>query len=103
MVITDASDAAVDAILEQEFGNGLQPIAFASRRLNSAEIRYNAYERELLSIVWAPAQWKHYFRGPHSIVIQVDHVPLGHLPNQASVNARIWKWINLMQGYDLEI
>ena len=24
-------------------------------------------------------------------------------PNQASVNARIWKWINVMQGYNLEI
>ena len=37
------------------------------------------------------------------LVIQTDHAPLRHLPNQASVNARIWKWINVMQGYNLEI
>ena len=103
VVTTDASDAAVGAILEQDFGNGLQPIAFASRKLNNAEMRYSAYERELLGIVWAIAQWKHYFRGLHSVVIQTDHAPLRHLPNQASVNARVWKWINIMQGYDLEI
>ena len=103
VVTTDASDAAVGAILEQDFGNGLQPIAFASRKLNNAEMRYSAYERELLGIVWAIAQWKHYFRGLHSVVIQTDHAPLRHLPNQASVNTRVWKWINIMQGYNLEI
>ena len=103
VVTTDASDAAVGAILEQDFGNGLQPVAFASRKLNGAEMRYSAYERELLGIVWALAQWKHYFRGLHSVVIQTDHAPLRHLPNQASVNVRIWKWINIMQGYNLEI
>ena len=103
VVTTDASDAAVGAILEQDFGNGLQPVAFASRKLNDAEMRYSAYEQELLGIVWALAQWKHYCRGPHSVVIQMDHAPLRHLLNQASVNARIWKWINIMQGYNLEI
>ena len=103
VVTTDASDAAVGAILEQDFGNGLQPIAFASKKLNNAEMRYSAYERELLGIVWAIAQWKHYFRGLHSVVIQTDHAPLRHLPNQASVNTRVWKWINIMQGYNLEI
>ena len=103
VVTTDASDAAVGAILEQDFGNGLQPVAFASRKLNDAEMRYSASERELLGIVWALAQWKHYCQGPHSAIIQTDHAPLRHLPNQASVNARIWKWINVMQGYNLEI
>ena len=103
VVTTDASDAAVGAILEQDFGNGLQPVAFASRKLNDAEMRYSAYERELLGIVWALAQWKHYCRGPHSVIIQTDHAPLRHLPNQASVNTRVWKWINVMQGYNLEI
>ena len=103
VVTTDASDAAVGAILEQDFGNGLQPVAFASRKLNGAEMRYSAYERELLGIVWAIAQWKHYCQGPHPVIIQTDHAPLRHLPNQASVNSRVWKWINILQGYNLEI
>ena len=66
-------------------------------------MRYSAYERELLGIVWALAQWKHYCRGPHAVIIQMDHAPLRHLPNQASVNSRIWKWISILQGYNLEI
>ena len=37
------------------------------------------------------------------MAIQRDHAPLRHLPNQASINARAWKWINMLQGYNLEI
>ena len=61
VIMTDASDVAIWAILEQDFGSGLQPIAFSSRKLNPTEIRYSAYERELLGIVWTIGQSKHYF------------------------------------------
>lgn len=103
VLTTDASSAAVGAILEQDQGKGLRPVAFASRKLNNAESRYSAYERELLGIVWAIAQWRHYFHNTHPIVVQTDHAPLRHLPNQASVNSRIWKWMNILQGYNLDM
>ena len=103
VVTTDASDVAVGAILEQDFGSGLQPVAFASRKLNSTEICYSAYEWELLGIVWAISQWKHYFQGPHPIIIQTDHASLRHLPNQTFVNSRVWRWLLILQGYNLEI
>ena len=103
VVTTDASDVAIGAILQQDTGMGLQPIAYASRKLQQAEVRYSAYERELLGIVWALGQWKHYFQGPYPIVIQTDHAPLRHLPNQASINSRIWKWLSILQGYDVDI
>ena len=60
VVTTDASDATDGAILEQDFRNVLQLVAFASRNLNGAEMQYSAQERELPGIVWALAQWKHY-------------------------------------------
>ena len=97
------SDVFVGAILEQNFGYGLHPIAFASRKLNKAEIRYSAYERELLGIVWALRQWRHYFQSPHSIVVRTDHSALRHLTSQAAVNTRVWKCLVIMQGYDLDI
>ena len=55
VITTDASNAAVGVILEQDKGKGLRPVAFASRKLNHAESRYSTYERELLGIVWAIA------------------------------------------------
>ena len=98
VITLDEINVAVGAILEQNFGSGPQPIAFASRKLNATEIRYSAYEREMLGIVWALGQWKHYFQRPHPIIIRTDHAPLRHLPNQTSVNSRVWRWISILQG-----
>ena len=102
VVTTDASLVSVGAILEQDFGQGLQPVAYESRKLNPAETRYSAYERELLGIVWAIGKWRHYLEGRHFIV-QTDHSSLKHLPNQPSVSRRIWKWVSILQGYDVDI
>ena len=60
-VVMDASNVAIGAILEQGFGSGHQPIVFSNQKPNVTEIRYSASERELLGIVWAIGQWKHYF------------------------------------------
>ena len=43
VVMTNASDVAIGGILEQDFGSGLQPIAFLSRKLNATKIHYSAY------------------------------------------------------------
>ena len=51
----------------------------------------------------AIGQWKHYFQGPHPIIIQTDHAPLRHLPNQASMNSRIWKWLSILRSYNVDI
>ena len=77
-------------------------MAYESQKLNRAETRYSAYERELLGIIWAIGKWRHYFEG-RNFIVQTDHSSLRHLPNQPSVNRRIWKWISILQGYDMEI
>lgn len=35
--------------------------------------------------------------------MRTGHSPLRYLPNQNSVNTRIWKRLSIMQGYNLEI
>ena len=102
VVTTDASEVSVGAILQQNFGKGLQPICYDSRKLNPAECRYSAYERELLDIVWAVGKWRHYLAGAH-FTIQTDHDSLKNLPNQPAVNRRVWKWVQVLQGYDCDI
>ena len=98
-VTTDASEVSVGAILQQDFGSGLQPISYESRKLKPAETRYSAYERELLGITWAVGKWRHYLASRH-FTIQTDHDSLKNLPNQPAVNRRIWKWVQVLQGYD---
>ena len=52
-VVTDASDYALGAILLQDVGNGWQPIAFESRKLQPAELRRSVYEKEMLAVLHA--------------------------------------------------
>ena len=94
-VTTDASEVLVGAILQQDFGSGLQPICYESHKLNPAETRYGAYERELLGITWAVGKWRHYLANRH-FTIQTDHNSLKNLPNQPAVNRRIWKWVQVL-------
>ncbi|KAL1115008.1 hypothetical protein AAG570_007831 [Ranatra chinensis] len=60
MVTTDASQVALGAVLSQLDHLGDRPVAFASRKLTSAESRYSAIERELLGVVWAVEYFRPY-------------------------------------------
>ncbi|CAI7881187.1 unnamed protein product [Closterium sp. NIES-53] len=51
-VVTD-DDIAIGAVLLQDFGNGLQPIAYESRKRHPPEKNYPIHDREMLAIVHA--------------------------------------------------
>jgi hypothetical protein len=50
VLVTDASDLAVSAILHQRLGEGLAPISYYSRLLTAAEKGYSMYEKECLAV-----------------------------------------------------
>ena len=52
-LITDASDFAVGAILLQDQGKGLQPVAYGSHKLQAAELNYPTLDKEWLAGVRA--------------------------------------------------
>ena len=74
-VETDASKFAVGAILSQQFEDGLwHPIAFWSRKMIPAETNYEVHDQELLAIVAAFKQWRHYVEGSQlPIEVLTDH------------------------------
>jgi hypothetical protein len=58
---TDVSKFAIAAILSQFQEEGQwRPVAFWSRKLILAETRYEIHNQELLAIVAAFKQWRHY-------------------------------------------
>ncbi|CAK9804112.1 Transposon Tf2-11 polyprotein [Anthophora plagiata] len=71
----DASDFTVGAVLQQRIDNDWQPLAFFSKKLGSAEKKYSAYDRELLSIYLAIKHFKHMIEGRH-FTIFTDHKPI---------------------------
>ena len=99
---TDASDYAVGAILTQDQGNGQQPVAYESRKLNPAELNYATHEKELLAIVHALRVWRHYLDA-QDFVIHTDHAPLRYLQTQPQLSKRQARWMELLQEFKFEI
>ncbi|CAI7761096.1 unnamed protein product [Closterium sp. NIES-54] len=62
-LVSDASDIAVGVVLFQDFGKGLQPIAYESRKLHPPERNYSIHDREMLAILHAFKVWRCYLTG----------------------------------------
>ena len=79
VIETDASDFALGAILSQFLDKRLHPVAFHSRKLNSAQRHYEIHDKELLAILEAFMEWKHYLYGADKpITVYTDHQNLPH-------------------------
>jgi RNase H-like domain found in reverse transcriptase len=77
-------------------------VAFASRKLSSAEKNYPVHERELLAIVYALKEWRPYLHGSR-FVIKTDHYPFRYLDTQSNLSKRQRRWMETLQEYDYEI
>ena len=73
--MTDASDVAVGAVLQQLIDNQWCPVAFFSTKLKPAETRYSTFDRELLAIYLAIKHFRHFVEGRQFHVL-ADHKPL---------------------------
>lgn len=102
VVHTDASGFAVGAVLQQDQGKGLQPIAFLSKKMADAETRYPVHEQELLAIVQALTAWRHYLHGG-KFTVRTDHKSLQFFQTQPMLSGRQARWKLLLANYDFDI
>ena len=86
-VYTDASDSQLGAVISQNSW----PIAFYSRKLNSAQRNYTTMEKELLSIIETSQQYRHILLSNHCN-FYCDHKNLG-FDNFKSERVRRWRAI----------
>jgi transposase InsO family protein len=71
----DASDVAVGAVLEQQVHGARQPLAFFSRQLRPPELKYSAFDKELLALYLAIRHFRDMLEG-RSFTAYTDHKPL---------------------------
>ena len=102
---TDSSDRALGVVASQRGDDGiLYPIAFYSRKLNSAELNYEIYDKEMLAIVETMDKWRHYFEGlGHKTVIITDHKNLLWFTETKVYNRRQVRWAEKMSRFDFVI
>ncbi|GJP52084.1 hypothetical protein CLOM_g11187 [Closterium sp. NIES-68] len=96
-IITDASDIAIGAVLVQDFGNGLQPIVYKSRKMQSAERNYPVHDKEMLAIVHAFKIWRCYLTGA-DVTVRTDHKSLQYLRAQPNLNPWQIRWLDYLES-----
>ena len=74
-IMSDASDVAVGAVLQQWVDGQWHPIAYFSRKLTPPETRYSTFDRELLAVYLSIRQFRHMVEGREFSVF-TDHKPL---------------------------
>ena len=99
----DACQYAIGATLQQDHGNGLQPVAFMSRKLKDAEKNYDTREKECLSLVRACEHWRQYLHSDLPFKLMTDHDSLKYLKTMPEMKGRIARWVEKMSEYDFTI
>ena len=97
-VHTDASDFAIGDVLMQEG----HPIAYESRKLNEAEQRYSAHEKEMTAVVHCLRTWRHYLLGAH-FVVKTDNVATTCFQSQKKLSAKQARWQDYLAEFDFTL
>ncbi|XP_045764373.1 uncharacterized protein LOC123869707 [Maniola jurtina] len=74
-IVTDASDSAIGAVLQQKKNGVWQPLAFYSHKLSSAQRKYSPYDREMLAVYEAIKYFRHMVEA-RVFAVFTDHKPL---------------------------
>ena len=74
-IMSDASNTAVVAVLQQFVEGVWHPISYFSCKLSPAETKYNTFDRELLAIYLAIKHFRHFIEG-REFHVWTDRKPL---------------------------
>lgn len=101
----DASYSGLGAVLSQEQGGKVRPIAYASRGLRPTErntSNYSSMKLEFLALKWALTEkFREYLLGQRCVIF-TDNNPLSHLAT-AKLGALEQRWVAQMAPFNYEI
>ena len=99
----DACKYAIGATLQQDHGNGLQPVAFFSAKMTDAERNYDVREQEFMALMRACLHWRHYLHGTQPFRLLTDHDSLKYHKTMPNLSGRLARWVEKMQEFDYVI
>jgi hypothetical protein len=102
---SDTSKVAIGMVLTQLDLNGdRHPIAFLSKTFSETKRKYEIYNRELLGIIRALKEWRHYIQGSrHTTTVYSDHKNLTYFQTAQKLNDWQARWSLYLSGFDLKL
>jgi hypothetical protein len=99
----DSSDFATGAILSQlstEDGKW-HPVAYYSKSLSETERNYKIRDKEMLAIIRALDEWRHFLEGaPHKVEIWTGHKNLEYFMSAKKLNCQQARWSLTLARFD---
>src|SRR3979490_1952118 len=100
-VEADSSDFASGAILLQMQQGIWKPVAYMSKVLNDVERNYDVHDKEMLAIMRALGEWRHYLQGTRQpFELWTDHKNLEYFMMARKLNRRQARWSLELADYD---
>lgn len=102
----DSSNFATGAVLSQESQDDgkWHPIAFYSKSLNPVERNYEIHDKEMLAIIRALEEWRHFLEGgQHPVEIWTDHKNLEYFRSAKKLNRRQARWSLFLSRFDFHL
>ncbi|MCO5567897.1 hypothetical protein L7F22_021593 [Adiantum nelumboides] len=97
-VYCDACGRSLGAVLMQEG----RVIAYESRMFSKLEMTAQIYEKELLAVIHALTQWRHYLLGADFTVF-IDHQSLRYFLSQKQFSEKQMRWANILSQFHFQI
>lgn len=99
IVHIDASCHGLGAVLNQEYPEGLRPVAFTSRKLSASEKNYPVHQLEFLALKWAVVNKFHDYLYGAQFTVRTDNNPLTYILTTAKLNATGHRWLSALATY----
>ena len=99
---TDASNVAAGAVLHQLREGHFEPLEFFSKKFDTCQTRYLAFDRELTAIFLSVKHFKHLLEG-RSFTILTDHKPLTHIFTMKDPSPRQLRQIGFISEFSCTI
>jgi len=102
----DSSDFASGAILSQQLPGEEKwyLVAFYSKSLSPVEQNYEIYDKEMLAIIHALEEWRHFLEGAqHLVEIWTDHKNLEYFMTAKKLNRRQARWSLYLACFDFKL
>ncbi|ESK81288.1 reverse transcriptase-rnase h-integrase [Moniliophthora roreri MCA 2997] len=104
IIEVDALKWAMGAVLKQQgVDSEWHPCGYLLKSLTAMEQNYEIYNRELLAIVWALAEWRHYLRGKYKVVVLLDYRNLMYFWMAQKLNRWQARWSLFLSEFELTL